>query len=63
MYRIASIERIRELSQEIAAIAKLNALYKVESLRSEITLRASIFRASRKAGSRMPATDVLDCVA
>lgn len=40
-------ERIRELTQEIAAIAKLNALYRVESLRTEITLRASICRGLR----------------
>jgi hypothetical protein len=47
MYMIANIDRIRELKQEIAALAKLNALYKADSLRSEVTFKANVSRGLR----------------
>ena len=47
MHRIPSINRIRELKEEIAALVKLNAIYKAESRRSEITLKANVYRGIR----------------
>src|SRR5579864_7172166 len=47
MHRIPSIERIRELKEEIAALVKLNALYKADSRRSEVTLKANVSRGLR----------------
>ena len=47
MYRIPSIGRIRELKEEIAALVKLNALYKADSRRSELTLQANLSRSLR----------------
>ena len=47
MYRIPSIDRIRELKEEIAALVKLNALYKADSRRSELALQASLSRGLR----------------
>ena len=47
MHRIPSIDRIRELKEEIAALAKLNALYKADSRPSELTLKANVCRGLR----------------
>jgi len=47
MYTIASIDRIRELKQEIVSLARLNALYKADSLRSDVTLKANACRGLR----------------
>ena len=47
MHRIPSIDRIRELKEEIAALVKLNAIYKADSRRSEITLKANVCRSLR----------------
>ena len=47
MHRIPSINRIRELKEEIAAMVKLNAINKAESRRSEITLKANVYRGIR----------------
>jgi hypothetical protein len=47
MYRIPSIERIRELKEEIAALVRLNVLYKGDSHRSDITLKANVCRGLR----------------
>ena len=47
MHRIPSIDRIRELKEEIAALVKLNALYKADSHRSEVTLKANVCRGLR----------------
>ena len=47
MYRIPSIDRIRELKEEIAALVKLSALYKADSHRSEVTFKANICRGLR----------------
>ena len=47
MHRIPSIERIRELKEEIGALVKLNALYKTDSNRSEVTLKADVCRGVR----------------
>lgn len=47
MHRIPSIDRTRELKKEIAALAKLNALYKADSRRSELTLQANLYRGLR----------------
>jgi hypothetical protein len=44
MHRIPSIDRIRELREEIAALVKLNAIYKADSRRSELTLKANVCR-------------------
>jgi hypothetical protein len=49
MYVIASMDRIRELKQEIAALAKLNALYKGGSDPSDFTCRANQCRSLRLA--------------
>ncbi len=40
MYVIASVDRIRELRQEIVALAKLNALYKGSSHPRDFTFKA-----------------------
>ena len=47
MHRIPSIDRIRELKEEIAALVRLNAQYKADSRRSEITLKANVCRGLR----------------
>ena len=47
MHRIPSIERIRELKEEIAALVKLNAFYKADSCRSHVTLKANVCRGLR----------------
>ena len=47
MHRIPSIDRIHELKQEIAALVKLNALYKAISHRSEVTVNANVCRGLR----------------
>lgn len=47
MYRLPSIDRIRELREEIAALVKLNALYGADSRRSELALQASLSRGLR----------------
>ena len=47
MHRIPSIERIRELKEEIGALVRLNALYKADSSRSEVTLKAHVCRGVR----------------
>jgi hypothetical protein len=47
MHRIPSIDRIRELKEEIGALVKLNALYKSDSGRSEATLKANVCRGVR----------------
>jgi hypothetical protein len=47
MRRIPSIDRIRELKEEIAALAKLNALYKATSHRCEVTVKANVCRGLR----------------
>lgn len=47
MHRIPSIDRIRELQEEIAALVKLNAIYKADSRRSELTLKANVCRGLR----------------
>ena len=47
MHRIPSIDRLRELKEEIAALVRLNALYKADSRRSEVTLKANVFRGLR----------------
>lgn len=47
MYKIPSIDRIRELKEEIAALVKLNALYRSDSRRSELTHKASLCRGLR----------------
>jgi hypothetical protein len=47
MHRIPSIDRIRELKEEIGALVKLNALYKSDSSRSEVTLKANVCRGVR----------------
>ena len=44
---IPSIDRIRELKGEIAALVKLNSLYKADSRRSEVTLKANVCRGLR----------------
>lgn len=47
MQRTPSMDRIRELKEEIAALVKLNALYKADSRRSELTLKANQCRGLR----------------
>lgn len=47
MYRLPSIDRIRELREEIAALIKLNVLYKADSRRSELARQASLSRGLR----------------
>jgi hypothetical protein len=47
MYVIASIERIRELKQEIAALVKLNVRCKTTSHSSDFAFRASECRSLR----------------
>lgn len=47
MYVIASIDRIRELKQEIAALDKLNALYKDNSHPRDFTYKANQYRRLR----------------
>ena len=47
MHRIPSIDRIHELKQEIAALIKLNTLYKATSHRSEVTVNANVSRGLR----------------
>lgn len=47
MHRIPSIDRIRELKEEIAALVRLNALYKADSRRSDVTLKANVCRGLR----------------
>ena len=47
MHTIASIDRIRELKHEIAALVKLNTIYKAASLPSEVALRANVCRGLR----------------
>ena len=47
MHRIPSMGRIRELREEIAALVKLNAIYKADSRRSELTLKANVCRGLR----------------
>jgi hypothetical protein len=47
MHRIPSIDRIRELKEEIAALSKLNAIYNADSRRSELTLKANVCRGNR----------------
>ena len=47
MHRIPSIDRIYELKREIAALIKLNALYKADSRGNEVTLRANACRGLR----------------
>ena len=47
MYTIASIDRIRQLRQEIVSLARLNALYKADSLRSDVALKANAGRGLR----------------
>jgi hypothetical protein len=47
MYRIPSIDRIRELKQEIAGLIKLNALYKTNSFPREVALKANVCRGLR----------------
>ena len=44
---IPSIDRIRELKKEIAALVKLNSLYKADSRRSEVTLKDNVCRGLR----------------
>lgn len=47
MYRIPSIDRIRELKEEIAALVRLNARCKADCRRSEVTLKAYARRGLR----------------
>ena len=47
MHRIPSMDRIRELKEEIAALARLNALYKAGSRHTEVTLKAKMSRSLR----------------
>lgn len=47
MHRIPSIDRIRELKEEIAALIRLNVLYKADRRRDEVTLKANICRGLR----------------
>lgn len=47
MYTIASIDRIRELKQEIADLAKLNAQHKADRRPSDFTHRAHVRRSLR----------------
>ena len=47
MHRIPSIDRIRELKEEIAALVKLNALHNSDPRRSEVTLKANVCRGLR----------------
>ena len=47
MYTIASIDRIRELKQEIVSLARLNEQYKAGSLRSDVALKANAWRGLR----------------
>jgi hypothetical protein len=47
MHRIPSIGRIRELKEEIAALVRLNALYKADSRGTAVTLKANVCRGLR----------------
>jgi hypothetical protein len=47
MYRIANVDRIRELRHEISDLVKLNALYTTDSRPSEFALRANTCRSLR----------------
>ena len=47
MHRIPSIDRIRELKEEIAALIRFDTLYKADCRRSEVTLKANICRGLR----------------
>lgn len=49
MYAIASIDRVRELQHEIAALLKLNALYKANSHPSVFTIKTHQLRRRRLA--------------